>query len=131
MCLSNLTDVLASTVNEKVTDTAHVAVVEHRCPELSRQDEVGTVSGKPPQIHVAFQVQDLTLTTGCEWGPSAVHRDGACGVNGGSRDQVQEIEIIYIMMEGMNLYLLCSEQKKAFGILLFESVLALYYFNVL
>lgn len=84
---SNLTDVFASTVNEKVTDTAHIAVVEHRCPELSGQDEVGAVSGKPTQVHVTLQVQNLTLTTSCERGPSAVYRDGACGGDGESRDQ--------------------------------------------
>lgn len=89
LCLCNLTDVFASTINEKVTDTAHIAIVEHRCPELSGQDEVSAVSGQPPQVHVALQVQNLTLTTGCEWGPSAVYRDGACGGDGESRDQVQ------------------------------------------
>ena len=89
MCLGDLTDVLAATVDEKVTDTAHVAVVEHRRPELGGQDEVGAVSGKPPQVHVALQVQDLALTAGRERGPSAVYRDGACGGDGGSRDQVQ------------------------------------------
>lgn len=89
MCLSNLTDVLASTINEKVTDTAHIAIVEHRCPELGGQDEVGAVIGKSPQVHVTFQVQNLALTTSCEWGPSAVYRDGAWGGNRGSRDQVQ------------------------------------------
>lgn len=89
MVLSNLTDVLAPTINEKVSDTAHVAVVEHGCPELCRQDEVGAVGGKSPQVHITLQVQNLALTTGCERGPSAIYRDGACGGDGGSRYQVK------------------------------------------
>lgn len=85
MCSSNLTDVFTSAVDEKVTDAAHVAVVEHSCPELSGQDEVGAVGGKAPQVHVALQVEDLALPTGCERGSSAVYGDGACGWTG---DQV-------------------------------------------
>lgn len=107
MCLGDLTDVLATTIDEKVTDTAHVAVVEHRRPELGGQDEVGAVSGKPPQVHVALQVQNLTLTAGCEGSPSAVHRDGACGGDRGSGDQVQgctDILTVYTMMEVINYY---------------------------
>lgn len=45
LCLCNLTYVLTSAVNEKVTDTANVAVVEHGCPELSWENEVGAVGG--------------------------------------------------------------------------------------
>lgn len=48
LCLGNLTDVLASTINEKVTDTANVTVVEHSRPQLSGQDEVGAVSREAP-----------------------------------------------------------------------------------
>lgn len=78
MCLGNLTDVFASTVNEKVTDAAHVAVIEHRCPEFGGQDEVGAVGGKPTQVHESLQIQNLTFTTGCERSSPAVDRDGAC-----------------------------------------------------
>lgn len=89
LCLSNLTDVLASTINEKVTDAAHVAIVEHGCPELGGQDEVGAVSGEPTQVHVSLQVQNFTFTTSCKWSPSAVYRDGACSGDGERADQTQ------------------------------------------
>lgn len=87
LCLSNLTDVFASTVNEKVTYTSHVAIVEHCRPEFSGQDQVGAVTGKPPQIHVALQVENLTLTTSCERGPSAVYGDGPCSGDLESQDR--------------------------------------------
>lgn len=93
LCLSNLTDVLAPAVNEKVADAAHVAVVEHGRPQLSGQDEVGAVRGQPPQVHVALQVQNLAFTAGCEWSPSAVHRDGACGGDGGRREHFELKEV--------------------------------------
>lgn len=80
--LGDLTDVLTSAVDEKVPDAANIPVVKHGCPELGWQDEVGAVGGESPQVHVPLKVQDLTLSTGCEWSPSAVYRDGAC-VTGG------------------------------------------------
>lgn len=71
--LCNLPDVFASAVDEEVPDAAHVAVAEHGGPELRGQDEVAAVRGEASQVHVALQVQDLTLPTGCERRPAAVH----------------------------------------------------------
>lgn len=134
LCLSNLTNVLAPTINKKVTNTAHIAIVEHRCPELGGQDEVSAVSGKPPQVHVAFQVQNLALPTGCEGGPSAVYRDGACSEGWGGleiryraalKPTVEKDRMVmsarnhtvYTMMEVISYYSAWSEHKKAFGVL--------------
>lgn len=79
LSLSNLTNVFASTINEKVTDAANIAIVEHCSPELSGQNEVGAVGGKPTQVHVPLQVQNFTFPACCKWSPSAVHRDCTWG----------------------------------------------------
>lgn len=71
--LSDLSDVLAAAVDEEVTHAADVAIVEHGGPQLGGQDEVGTVGGQTPQVHVPLQVQNLTLPAGREREALAVH----------------------------------------------------------
>lgn len=78
LCLRQLTDVLAATINEQVADAAHISVVQHGCPQLGGKDESSPVFRETPQVHVTFQVQNLAFSAGCEWSALSVHRDGAC-----------------------------------------------------
>lgn len=71
--LCQLPDVLASSIDEQVSDTANIAVVQHGCPELCGKDESCPVLRQPTKVHVTFQIQNLTLPTSGEWGASAVH----------------------------------------------------------
>lgn len=68
-----LSDVFTASVDEQVPDAAHVAVVEHGCPELGGQDEAGAVLGKSAKVHIALQVQDLALSAGRERRTAAVY----------------------------------------------------------
>lgn len=56
LCLRQLPDVLASSIDEQVSDTADVAIVQHCCPELCRKDESCPVLRQPTQVHVTFQI---------------------------------------------------------------------------
>lgn len=71
--LGQLSDVLASPIDEQVSDTADIAIVQHSCPELCGKDESCPVLWQPPEVHVTFQIQDLTLPASSERGASAVH----------------------------------------------------------
>lgn len=71
--LGQLPNVLASAVNEQVADAAHVAIVKHGGPELGGEDEARAGLRQPAQVHVPFQVQDLTFPAGGEGRAPAVH----------------------------------------------------------
>lgn len=73
--LSQAADIAALAVDEEVTHTAHVAVVEQCGPNLRRQDEVRLGLGQAAQEHIAVQVQDLTALRGAEGHAAAVDRD--------------------------------------------------------
>lgn len=71
--LSYLPDVLAAAIDEQIPNTAHIAVVEHSCPELSREHQAHSAVRQTAQIKVPLQVQDLIFPAGCERGPTAVY----------------------------------------------------------
>lgn len=54
LCLCQLPDVLASSINEQVSDAANVAIVQHSCPELCGKDETCPVLRQPTEVHVTF-----------------------------------------------------------------------------
>mgnify|MGYP001853394625 CR=1 FL=1 len=56
LCLCQLPDVLASSIDEQVSDTANVAIVQHCCPELCGKDESCPILWQPTQVHVTLQI---------------------------------------------------------------------------
>lgn len=72
LLLCQLPDILAPPINEEISDAAHIAIVQHGSPELSREDKACPVLRKPSQVHIPFQIQDFTLSACSERGPSAV-----------------------------------------------------------
>lgn len=54
LLLCQLPDVLAPPINEKVSDAAHVAIVQHGCPEFSREDETRSVFWQSSKVHIPF-----------------------------------------------------------------------------
>ncbi|KAK4822631.1 hypothetical protein QYF61_017836 [Mycteria americana] len=60
LCLCQLPDVLASSIDEQVSDTADIAIVQHCCPELCRKDESCPVLRQPSETLIKF-VDDIKL----------------------------------------------------------------------
>ena len=82
--LGQAPEVSAPPVYEEVPHAAHVASPQRCGPHLRGQGQVHPPAFRETtQIQLALQVQDLTLSGGQEWRAAAVHRDGACGSDGG------------------------------------------------
>lgn len=73
--LCQTADVTALAVDEEVTDTANVAVVEECCPDFWGQNELRLGLRQPTQVHITVQVQDLTALWGAEGHTTTVHWD--------------------------------------------------------
>lgn len=71
--LSDLPDVLAPSVDEKIPDAAHITVVEHGRPELCGEHQTRPVVRQTAQIKVSFKVQDLIFSACSKGGPMAVY----------------------------------------------------------
>lgn len=70
--LGKAPDIAALAVDEEVTHTTYVAIVEQSSPNLRRQDELRLGLGQAAQKHVAVQVQDFTALGGAEGHAAAV-----------------------------------------------------------
>lgn len=70
--LGQTPDIAAFAVDEEVTHTTYVAIVEQSSPNLGRQDELRLGLRQAAQKHVAVQVQDFTALGGAEGHAAAV-----------------------------------------------------------
>ena len=82
--LGQAPEVSAPPVYEEVPHAAHVASPQRCSPHLRWQGQVHPPAFRETaQVQLALQVQDLALSSGQERRTAAVHRDGACGSDGG------------------------------------------------
>lgn len=70
--LGQAPDIAALAVDEEVTHTTYVAIVEQSSPNLWRQDELRLGLGQAAKKHVAVQVQDFTALGRVEGHAAAV-----------------------------------------------------------